>query len=64
MTRPNVRSFGATTAALFKRYADNHRRRQTLKELGTMNDHMLEDVGLSRDDVVKELGYNPRSSQI
>ena len=57
-------SWRATTETLVKKYTASHKRRQALKQLGaTLNDQLLDDIGLSRDAVVSELGYNPRPSQ-
>ncbi len=64
MTTKITTALRASTASIVRRYAAQHQRRQMLKQLGTsLNDQLLEDIGLSRDTVVSELGYNPRPSR-
>jgi uncharacterized protein YjiS (DUF1127 family) len=64
MTKNIATALRASSSLFLHRSSAQQQRRATLKQLGSsMNDQMLEDIGITRDAVVAELGYNPRPSR-
>jgi uncharacterized protein YjiS (DUF1127 family) len=52
--RGMVPKLSAGVAAIIRGWLAHHRRRQNLRELTELDDHLLKDIGLSRREALRE----------